>query len=60
MPELDQTRDADQDDEAYLADAYAALDDDQRQKDAESATEAPANAPPGATGSAADLAGAAL
>jgi hypothetical protein len=39
MPELDPTRDADQDDEEYLADAYAALDDDQRQKAAESAAE---------------------
>ena len=39
MPELDPTRDADQADEEYLADAYAALDDDQRQKDAASAAE---------------------
>jgi hypothetical protein len=39
MPGLDPTRDADQDDEEYLADAYAALDDDQRKKAAESAAE---------------------
>jgi hypothetical protein len=39
MPGLDPTRDADQDDDEYLADAYAALDDDQRQKAAESAAE---------------------
>jgi hypothetical protein len=39
MPELDPTRDADQDDEEYLADAYAALDDDQRQKATESAAD---------------------
>jgi heme-binding NEAT domain protein len=39
MPELDQTRDAAQDDEEYLADAYAALDDDRRQKDADSVAE---------------------
>jgi hypothetical protein len=39
MPELDPTRDADQADEEYLADAYAALDDDRRQKDADSVAE---------------------
>jgi hypothetical protein len=39
MPELDPRRDGDQDDEEYLADAYAALDDDQHRQDAESAAE---------------------
>jgi len=40
MPELDPRHDGDQDgDEEYLADAYAALDEDQHRQDAESAAE---------------------
>lgn len=39
MPELDPSRDGDQDDEEYLADAYAALDDDQHRQDVESTAE---------------------
>ncbi len=39
MPELDPSRDGGQDDEEYLADAYAALDDDQHRQEAESAAE---------------------
>ena len=39
MPALEPEHDPNQADDEYLADAYAALDDDHRQQDAESAAE---------------------